>query len=55
MIREESPGIADCLCSLEIGCEPIQEIISVLMVKKHFAAFNTPADHVVKGSGDIDS
>ena len=55
MIREESPGIAGCFCSLEIGCKPLQEVIAVIIIEEDFAPVNPTTDDVVKGSRDINS
>jgi len=55
MIGEESPGIAGCFCSLEIGGKPLQEIIAVIITEEDFAPVNPTTDDVVKGSRKIDS
>jgi len=55
MIGEDRPGIARGLCSREIGGKPVQEIISIFVIKKDLAPINPPTDDVVKRPGDIDS
>lgn len=55
VIREESPGVAGGLCPLEIGGEPLEEIVTIVIIEKYLAPVNPSSDDVVKGSRDIDS
>jgi hypothetical protein len=55
MIGEESPSIAGCFCSLEVGGKPLQEIIAVIIIEEDLAPINPTTDDMVKSSGDIDS
>lgn len=56
MIGEKSPGVAGGLCPFEIGGDnPVQEIISVVIIEEYLAQINPSRNNVVKSSWDIDS